>query len=120
MTCITPTDVANQGALGCSLWTIIWEYKPETVIDEIAFAGDSSWKFLIMYDACKEEMCALIKENCYTASDHLKLLSFSDTTIDSMRAKAGSNHILFLFVYSPHPYVCQDWSHCLAQTKNNS
>lgn len=58
---MTPTDAADQGALGGSLQTALWEYKPETVIDEMAFAGDSAWKFPIMYDACKEEICVLIK-----------------------------------------------------------
>lgn len=44
MTCMTPTDAADQKALGGSLRTALCEYKPEAVIDEIAFSEDSAWK----------------------------------------------------------------------------
>lgn len=36
----------------------------------MAFAGDPSWKFPVKFDKYKEKI-----ENCYTASDCLKLLS---------------------------------------------
>ena len=91
----------------------------ETVNDRRALPGDLSWIFPIMCDSSKEDVFVFIGENCSTPSDCLKLPRFSGTKTASVKAKAGSVCVLFLFVCPPHPDVLQDQSHCLAQTKNN-
>lgn len=49
-----------------------------------------------MWDACKGEICVVTEENCQAASDQLKLLSFSETNIDSMRAELA---VCVFYVY---------------------